>query len=341
MDIASAPDHQPALIRLFLAASDIYGIIIIGYMLIWLATGFRLWQITVMAYVLHWLLLPGFVLLPLMLWKKRRIRAALAGAIILVFVILYGELFLPSFSPPIRCAATNTECSSPVVVMSFNLAAGQSDDDRMIEALRASGADIIGLEEFGRADAQQIKEHLSDQYPYQIQQGDLIPGIGLISRYPITEVEFLKPPSQVFLLAKAVIDIDGQAITVIVAHPPPPGLRVDDGSVESRTIVDVPFLIDLIDAGGTALLLADLNVVDQSQEHILLQQAGLVDSWREAGWGFGLTFPAAQYKFLPPLPLWRIDYIWHTSHFAAQRAWIGPSTGSDHLPVLAELILKK
>jgi endonuclease/exonuclease/phosphatase family metal-dependent hydrolase len=35
----------------------------------------------------------------------------------------------------------------------------------------------------------------------------------------------------------------------------------------------------------------------------------------------------------------RIDYILHSVDFTARRAWIGADTGSDHLPVLADLIL--
>jgi hypothetical protein len=33
-----------------------------------------------------------------------------------------------------------------------------------------------------------------------------------------------------------------------------------------------------------------------------------------------------------------VDYVWHTAHFRATDSWIGPSAGSDHLPVLAELV---
>jgi endonuclease/exonuclease/phosphatase family metal-dependent hydrolase len=36
-------------------------------------------------------------------------------------------------------------------------------------------------------------------------------------------------------------------------------------------------------------------------------------------------------------PVVRIDYVWHTRHFIATRAWVGGRTGSDHLPVIAEL----
>jgi endonuclease/exonuclease/phosphatase (EEP) superfamily protein YafD len=324
-----------------LAASDFYGVVVIGYVLVRLATGYQLWQIMVVGYILHWLLLPGLVLLPLMIWKRRWKRGALSGASVATFLALYGELFLPSFSAPTSCAATDADCPSHLVVMTFNLAYGESDDDRMIAALRASGADIIGLQEFSLADATIIKDDLSDLYPYQIHQGDLRSGIGLISRYPITGHEFLQPPSHVFPFVEADVDVHDRAIRVIVAHPPPPGRSVDSGAIVSRTILDTPLLIDLMTQGGPALLLADLNVPDQTEEYKLLRQAGLIDSWREEGWGFGATFPAVPFWILPPFPLWRIDYIWHTPHFRAQRVWLGPTTGSDHLSVLAELVSAK
>jgi vancomycin resistance protein VanJ len=38
------------------------------------------------------------------------------------------------------------------------------------------------------------------------------------------------------------------------------------------------------------------------------------------------------------VPLVRIDYVWYTDDFRATRAWVGPDAGSDHLPVLAELV---
>ena len=35
----------------------------------------------------------------------------------------------------------------------------------------------------------------------------------------------------------------------------------------------------------------------------------------------------------------RVDYIWYTEPLHCLESWVGEDTGSDHLPVLAELIL--
>jgi len=68
-----------------------------------------------------------------------------------------------------------------------------------------------------------------------------------------------------------------------------------------------------------------------------------VDSFREAGWGLGHTFPAAggRYWALPyPSLLVRIDYVFHSRDWKAEAAWVGEWDGqSDHRPVIASLTL--
>jgi endonuclease/exonuclease/phosphatase family metal-dependent hydrolase len=69
----------------------------------------------------------------------------------------------------------------------------------------------------------------------------------------------------------------------------------------------------------------------------------LQNAHRQAGWGFGFTFPAhaPRLKGVPILtPIVRIDHIFHDSHFFTRDAYtLQTAGGSDHLPVAAELIL--
>jgi endonuclease/exonuclease/phosphatase (EEP) superfamily protein YafD len=67
------------------------------------------------------------------------------------------------------------------------------------------------------------------------------------------------------------------------------------------------------------------------------------DAYREAGAGFGHTFPAPRDGQRSGLPLGlrftvRLDYVYHSTHFRAIAArvaeWDG---GSDHLAVVATL----
>jgi endonuclease/exonuclease/phosphatase family metal-dependent hydrolase len=70
------------------------------------------------------------------------------------------------------------------------------------------------------------------------------------------------------------------------------------------------------------------------------------DSYREAGWGLGFTFPAngpyatSVFQWIPPLV--RLDYIFHDAAFEAVEARVWPTSGgSDHLPVFAALALRR
>jgi vancomycin resistance protein VanJ len=73
---------------------------------------------------------------------------------------------------------------------------------------------------------------------------------------------------------------------------------------------------------------------DTSQAHKLIGTF-LADSFREVGWGFGYTF----YSAFLPFPAQRLDYIWHSAGLTALAAEVGQPGGSDHLPVVARLVL--
>jgi endonuclease/exonuclease/phosphatase family metal-dependent hydrolase len=75
----------------------------------------------------------------------------------------------------------------------------------------------------------------------------------------------------------------------------------------------------------------------------------LEDSWREAGFGFGHTFPGAQNEWSSrpaiagwDVPQWlvRIDYVFHSTHFDTLAVRTAQFDGmSDHRGVVASLAL--
>jgi endonuclease/exonuclease/phosphatase (EEP) superfamily protein YafD len=88
--------------------------------------------------------------------------------------------------------------------------------------------------------------------------------------------------------------------------------------------------------------MGDFNITDMSQVYRVLTGAGLKDTFREVGWGFGLTWPG---RIQPPnewfTPLVRLDYIWHTDEFHAESSWVGSHTASDHLPLIADFVYER
>jgi vancomycin resistance protein VanJ len=54
--------------------------------------------------------------------------------------------------------------------------------------------------------------------------------------------------------------------------------------------------------------------------------------FERAGWGYGYTCPT-------PLPWARIDQVLASPEWTVTRCWVGPTLGSDHRPVIAEVAL--
>jgi endonuclease/exonuclease/phosphatase (EEP) superfamily protein YafD len=322
---------QRRLRRLALAAIDVYAALTVLGLLLKALSGNRLWPIALFSTFLNWVLLPAFVLLPLVIWRRRWLTAVMASMGVAAFLWLFGELFLPrplSFTD-----------SRVVTVMTYNVADSLAPPDDLVAALRSSEADIIALQELGAEQAVAIEQDLTDLYPYQILYGYGIPGKGLLSRYPILREELFYLQARRLPHLRAAIAVNGESVpwTIIIAHPPPPGFDQSGYHVHPDAAAEIKTLAQMATAEGPGILMGDFNTTDQSDNYRLLTNEGLVDAFRAAGWGFGATWPAHRVDLLL-CPVVRLDYIWSTAHFRAVRAWVDPRVGSDHLPVLAELV---
>jgi endonuclease/exonuclease/phosphatase (EEP) superfamily protein YafD len=330
----ASPTASPGLTaRLVLAATDLHALGVVLYLLLRAISGDRLWPVALVGTFLPWVLLPGVLLLPATLLLRRWRRAALAAVPVIALLWLFGGLFLPRLEPAPACAGGDQGCRA-LRVMSYNVASGLAGPQQLVEVVRGSDADIVVLLELVQSQADALDRALAQEYPYRVFYPQVVNGKGLLSRYPIREVEGPFRIQTAMTHLRAVVEVDGQLLTVIAAHPPRPNLRFPQGYVyDPGAPADFAALAELATAGGPAILLGDFNTTDQSDNYRLLVDAGLRDAFRTAGQGFGMTFPAT----FTPLPLVRIDFIWTTADFAALRAWVGPDAGSDHFPVLADL----
>lgn len=233
-----------------------------------------------------------------------------------------------------------------LTVMTYNVGAGLANPQRLVEVLRASNADIIGVQELAPAQGAAIAELLAGDYPHQALHPTGIPGKGLLSRFPLTQCELREwHPGRPDL--QAVIAAPAGDLTVIVAHPPPPRFGPNRARQSALTNEQIARIAAVATGGQPAVLLTDFNRVGWQAAYRQLRGAGLIDAFGAAGRGLGFTLPTRvshlAYRGHPlgevslP-PLLRVDYVWHTAHFRTLQSWIGGNAGSDHLPVLAELV---
>jgi endonuclease/exonuclease/phosphatase (EEP) superfamily protein YafD len=231
--------------------------------------------------------------------------------------------------------------------MTFNIGNGLISPDQLVTMLRASAADLIGLQEVSAGQAEALVR-VADLYPYRELRGTGFSGRAVLSRLPITDSEWVdladgRPDLQ------TVIDLNGIPLTLIVAHPPPPRPNRRGMIFDAQTVAQIDRLAAIAVAAAPAVLVGDFNLTARNPSYKRLRATGLVDAFFVAGTGPGSTFPLrtghTRWGRLPlsmlPLPsIARIDYVWHTPDLITQRAWVGGRGGSDHRPVLARLLLR-
>ena len=229
--------------------------------------------------------------------------------------------------------------------MTANLGNGLASPRRLASFVRAAGAGIVGLQEVDSEQAEEIEHELAASFPYRALYGTGFSGRGLLSRYPIVDLEQLHlADDRPDLLAR--LALPSQELTVIVAHPPPPRMGLNGVTFDPETEAQIDSLLALaVEQGGT-IILGDFNMTPRNPAYERLDSAGLVDAFKSAGAGSGATFPVRPGRMRSinhrmhwvPLPaVTRIDYIWHTPDIQAVDAWVGLNVGSDHLPVVARL----
>ena len=287
------------------------------------------------------LLLPSLAIVPLSLRRRRWPLALLSLPALLVFLLNYGEFFLPR-SAPVKSPAPSLH------FLTYNVHAESIHVQPLLDVIRAADADVVALQEVSPALAEELATHLIDRYPYQALHPNLdnpIWGQGVLSRYPIVEDEYWR----ISLGHQRVkIDRDGSPLVLYNVHPVHPFL-LEEGRLfdmqPHRVEVDEILRRATRDT-GEVIIAGDFNMTDQADDYQRLAQH-FGDTYREVGWGLGFTFPDFTSPNAQPIktsifsaigrPLARIDFIFHSGDLQPVAARVWPTSGgSDHRPILAE-----
>lgn len=341
-----APRRLPRLVRWPLrliwfvvqVAIGLYGMGMIAYLAAEAIAGEDVSLVGFFGNFFPWLAWGGFVLALVALFSRsRKLLVALQLPGIIMFVILYGELFWPQAVP-----AT----SGPrLTVAAFNVHA-HSDPDAAAEAVARLDVDLLGISELSDTHVPALEDRLDARYPYRALYGKVpydsskplpLAGVGLLSRYPILEHEEIVTGHRMRHM-RATVNVEGVTVTVYVIHPKTPDFvppyRYD---ASGRASAFDQLLPRMAAETNPVLVLCDCNMTDRSEDYGRMARL-FNDAFREAGWGMGFTFPANA-ELVPPGI--RIDYVWYSDEFVARDAYVAEDSGpSDHLAVVAELALR-
>ncbi len=121
------------------------------------------------------------------------------------------------------------------------------------------------------------------------------------------------------MLGEAMLEIAGQQLRFLVTH-----LGLDPGE-RRRQAEEIATHMRREEV--PTLLAGDFNALLDSPELQPLFQAGLV------------SFPQSPATFPSPAPTVALEHFFMTPHIRVERCWTLPTTASDHVPLLTELVL--
>ena len=276
---------------------------------------------------LHLLLLPAFIGVICTAYTRRWIATLLFLPTIVMLIVWYGAFFIPRAQSAPNDAPT-------LSVMTYNIWIGDFDHlaDKA-EMLLASDVDIIAVQEIDTDSAEYLADALAEAYPYQAVHHFPLSslGQGVFSRYPILDDEFWR-----LYRGQQRVTVDVNGIDVVIynlrGHPP---LRADRVEGRTREVTSWLERFEAEDANTPMLIVGDFNMTDRSDDYWRIVEH-YHDAFHEVGFGFGWTFNGTF-----PIPLLRIDYVFHNDAVQALTARVlVNSGGSDHNPLVVEVALQ-
>ncbi len=324
----------------------LYALGIVVLQIVWRTTALEIWWIELLNLFGLWLYLPlpcALLLAPLARPRKATLLLALP---LLFFGWEYGSLFVPT---------SVTAEGTPLRVMTWNIVYRNWDTDAVAAAVHEQAPDILAVQELSPEHVGPLQALLGREYPYSALDPGGPGGLGVWSRHPIVQ----SGPSDSRRIGcscqQVVLDVGGERVQVINVHPVTPqyafGRRYfADGAIRvplprwfstQRQEPAIDALVAAAGAGDDRLIVAgDFNTGDRHQNYWRLR-GELRDAYRDAGSGFGLTFPngGEVVRGLKLPAMLRIDYIFYGEGIDAQHAHTVAAPSSDHRAVVADLLL--
>jgi vancomycin resistance protein VanJ len=282
--------------------------------------------------------LPCMVIFPWYLMSAWRWAWVPALMMAWVFGPLMGFSFGPARIAP-RPSGTRLR------VMTYNVKWGFRDADAVLANVAQANPDVILMQDSAGATEGKLaalrkpgwSELRLDQYT-------------VLSRYPLAQpaAQWLTPEHDHECL-RCVLRIGSRDVTLYDVHLITPRWALGsfaDNSAEGTLDIEQNANLRELEAftlaghipseKGPLILTGDLNAPVQSGACKSLFRAGLRDAYSEAGWGYGYTYGQSTALERPYM---RIDHIMVSREWAVLNCREGASRGSDHSPVIADLVL--
>lgn len=305
--------------------------------------GDRWWLATLLLFSPRWFCaLPLALLIPAAAVFARRALWVLAAAVLVVV--------FPIMDFRVPWARLSAPEGLPLRVLTYNVAGDMVTPDALAALIEQVRPDIIALQDCPRHGYADV---LKAWHVHQ--SGELL----IAAKAPVEvrqSIESQHPPHEWprASLLECVVTAPQGEIPVATVHLPSPryGLAASldrrtvfapqrratlDEELHNRNEVSQNCKASLIDQGPGTIVLGDFNMPTDSSIY-RRDWASYQNAFSQVGWGVGHTIFSQMRGFALSA---RVDQILMGDDWRPKRCWVGPDAGSDHRPLVADLIWRK
>jgi endonuclease/exonuclease/phosphatase (EEP) superfamily protein YafD/TM2 domain-containing membrane protein YozV len=256
------------------------------------------------------------------------------GSFLAIVAAAWGMAVALPIVMPDAPAAKDSGPDSRLRIVSFNVLVGNEPTREAIEWLLASDADILAVPECTTRWDEGIRQ--LGRWPHAVVGvDDTGPGgIGLYSRFPLRDGAVRTAPDAYFRHAEAVVIAPGGEVRVFAVHPPPPMGR----QLTAARNTEMRWLASQVAASDLPVIVAgDFNETPFGRTFASFVDVSLLQPVAAVAYPMG-TWPARWHDIhLSPLIAIPIDHVFASRHFTPIAFEVGPSVGSDHRPIVADV----
>ncbi len=259
-----------------------------------------------------------------------------------VFTVGLGAAALTCNPPPPAKPRPLPRTGSQLKVLTFNVNFAGVDRRRSAAAIRRSGADLVALQETTARWEQVLRRRLGRRYPYQrYRRGGGAGGMAILSRYPVKEVGWYRPPKGGWFPAWLLrVSTPQGPVQVLNVHLRPPlgqsgvsSLPVTYFSTRAVRLREIRRHLGRVSPKLPLVMLGDFNEDDGGRAVRYLTTKGLRSALaqhdrRTATWQWRTSVGTVRS---------RLDHIFHSKELRCVNAQVLGEAASDHFPVEAVL----
>ena len=243
----------------------------------------------------------------------------------------------------------NVGVSPRFTIATYNINWGNPNLENVAKSIHDSKATIVCLQETNQRSEAFLKRRFVGEYPHMRFVGHqnrfLAERFGYLSKLPLKKLSFAPPVHGLFGTCFATVTKGDRDIRIANVHLSP--FVVRRGSSMSQALAaisktetthkkEIAEILKNIDPTKPTLVVGDFNSLSTFIAPLDVSKRGLIDSFAsvterpdsQPTWRWALRTGHIQF---------RIDYIFHSSHFTTLISRIIRSRGSDHYLVVSQL----